>query len=536
MACSSRALAMLETALGFAGSVTAPHRSASLVGRDILKAGGSAVEAMVAMAAMIAVVYPHMNGIGGDAFWVIKKKGEKPVVVAGAGRAAALATPQWYSSRGYNTIPARGPDAVLVVPGAVATWQAALDLVGPSRRLSLGELLGEAINHARDGIAVAPILARMSASKGVALKDVPGFPAAHLDNGNALSTGQRLVQERLAGTLERIASAGTQDFYAGDIAASHGSFLASVDAPLRRDDFTAYHAELQRPIEVSTRQGTVFNVPPPTQGIATLVALGVFDRLGVEEADGFDHVHGLVEATKRAYSLRNRHLADPDAMTESVADWLDDASLDRLAAGIDRQRAAPWPEPSSAGDTIWMGAADAEGTVVSFIQSLYWEYGAGLTCPATGVTFENRGAGFSLREGPNQLAPGKRPFHTLNPGMAELDDGRVMAFGTQGGEGQPQTMMALFTRYAMFGHELQRAITAPRWLLGTTWADTTTSLKLEDRFDPALIDQLTRAGHTTEVVSSYDPMMGQAGAVVRHAGGLMEAATDPRSDGAAIAF
>lgn len=527
---------MLETALGFAGSVTAPHHAASLTGRDILKAGGSAIEAMVAMAATIAVAYPHMNGLGGDAFWVIKFPGRAPVVISGAGRAAALATPQWYAERGQATIPARGADATLVVPGAVASWQRALDLLGDARTLPLEALLADAIGLARSGLAVPPALAQICAGKGVALADIAGFAAIHLDGRAPLRTGQRYVQGALADTLQRLVEAGTEDFYRGDIADTHGRFLQQVDSPLRRADLHAYQAEAVAPLSVATRSGTIHNVPPPSQGVATLLALGLFDRLGIDRADDFAHLHGLIEATKKAYSLRNRHLADPDAMLEDPRAWLAGPALDAMAAGIDRNRAAPWPEPASPGDTIWMGAADARGTVVSFIQSLYWEYGSGLTCAETGITFENRGAGFSLRPGPNQLAPGKRPFHTLNPGLAELSDGRVLAFGTQGGEGQPQTMMAIYSRYAMFGQGLQQAITAPRWLLGTTWADPTTSLKLESRFPPELVQQLTAAGHLTEVVSPFDPMMGQAGAVALHRDGLMEAATDPRSDGAAIAF
>jgi oxamate amidohydrolase len=527
---------MLETALGFAGSVTAPHRAASLTGRDVLKAGGSAIEAMVAMAATIAVAYPHMNGLGGDAFWVIKRPGEAPLVISGCGRAATLATPEWYASRGYTSIPARGPDAALVVPGAVATWQVALDLLGSSQKFTLAELLADAIALARDGVAVTPHLADTAAAKGVALIDVPGFAGAHLDNGKAITAGGRYWQPALEATLRRIAEAGTADFYTGDLAREHGRFLAEVESPLRTEDFARYRAERTTPLAVKLKSGTVYNVPPPTQGVATLIALGLFDRLGVATPDGFAHLHGLVEATKKAYSLRNRHVADPDTMTVDPASWLTPEALDASAATIDRQKAAPWPEPSSPGDTIWMGAVDKDGTVVSFIQSLYWEYGSAVTCPATGITFENRGAGFSLKPGPNLLAPGKRPFHTLNPGLAELADGRVLAFGTQGGEGQPQTMMALYSRYAMFGQGLQKAITAPRWLLGTTWADVTTTLKLESRFDPALVSALHAAGHVTEVVGAYDPMMGHAGAVALHPDGLMEAATDPRSDGAALAF
>ena len=527
---------MLETALGFRGAFTAPHRAAALAGRDIINAGGSAIEAMVADAATIAVAYPHMNGLGGDAFWIIHRPGQAPVAISGAGRAAQLATVQRYAERGYASVPVRGPDAALVVPGAVATWQAALDLQGKSGHFSLAELLSDAIALARSGVAVTPLLAQTSAAKAAELALIPGFSAIHQPNGLPLAAGDRFMQPALAATLEQLARSGLDDFYRGDLAATHGQFLAASDSPLRQSDFGSYHAETGAPLSVTTSAGTLHNIPPPTQGVATLMALALFDRLGVTEADGFAHLHGLVEATKRAYSLRNRHVADPQSMLEDPRHWLSDTYLDTLAAGINPRLATPWPEPSSPGDTIWMGASDASGMVVSFIQSLYWEYGSGLTCPATGITFENRGAGFSLMPGPNQLAPGKRPFHTLNPGLAQLNDGRVLAFGTQGGEGQPQTMTAIFSRYAQFGQGLQRAITAPRWLLGTTWADVTSTLKLESRFDPALVAALTSAGHVTEVVRDFDPMMGQAGAVVHHPSGLMEAATDPRSDGAAIAF
>lgn len=183
-----------------------------------------------------------------------------------------------------------------------------------------------------------------------------------------------------------------------------------------------------------------------------------------------------------------------------------------------------------------MGAADGEGTVVSFIQSLFWEFGSGLTCRETGIVFENRGAGFSLTNGPNQLAPRKRPFHTLNPAMAELHDGRVLAYGTMGGDGQPQTQAAVFTRYVLSGRGLADAIADPRWLLGKTWGNSSLSLKLEGRFSEQTEEQLIRLGHDTERVSDYSEMMGHAGAVVLHPSGHLEGASDPRSDGAALAI
>ena len=275
---------------------------------------------------------------------------------------------------------------------------------------------------------------------------------------------------------------------------------------------------------------------PPTQGLAALMILALYDRLPPAGAESFAHVHGLVEATKRAFRIRDRHVGDPDLMDFDAQDILDDAALlDGLAAGIDPDRALPWPQPPSAGDTVWFGAVDRDGRAVSAIQSIYFEFGSGVVLPESGVLWQNRGASFRLAEdGWNALKPGRKPFHTLNPAMARLNDGRTLAYGTMGGEGQPQTQAAVFTRYAMFGQDLQEAITAPRWLLGKTWGEESTSLKLEHRFDPALVECLRAAGHAVELLEPMTSVMGHAGAIVRHPDGGLEAATDPRSDGAAL--
>ena len=526
---------MLHSALGLNGCVTAPHRIAALVGRDVLAAGGSAIEAMVAAAAAIAVVYPHMNGLGGDAFWLIARPGEEPVGISGAGCAAALADVDWYRSRGYDAVPARGADAALLVPGAVSSWQLALDLVR-DRQLSLGDLLAPAIGYATKGSATTHSQAVMTADKMDQLASLEGFGDIFLPGGAPPAAGSRFLQPALGALLQRLVSDGLDSFYRGDIGAIHGRFLEAAGSPLRQADFEHYKAQRVIPLRLETSAGTLFNLPPPTQGIASLLILGIFDRLGISEPEGFAHVHGLVEATKQAYRLRNRHLGDPRTMTASPDAWLAPDHLDRLAGAVDMRHALPWPEPAVPGDTIWMGAADSSGTVVSFIQSVYWEFGSGLACPETGILFENRGAGFSLDPGPNQLAPGKQPFHTLNPALARLTDGRVMAYGTMGGEGQPQTQSALFTRYAMFGEGLQQAVTAPRWLLGRTWGDVNTKLKLEGRFAPELVARLEQAGHSIEMRGDFDDVMGHAGAVVRHPSGALEGASDPRADGAAVAF
>jgi gamma-glutamyltranspeptidase/glutathione hydrolase len=222
--------------------------------------------------------------------------------------------------------------------------------------------------------------------------------------------------------------------------------------------------------------------------------------------------------------------ADPRALLA------DAAGLDAMAAKIDASRALTWPQPSQQGDTVWFGAADKDGMVVSVIQSTYFEFGSGLVLPKTGITWQNRGASFRLAEdGLNALRPGRKPFHTLNPALAHFEDGRVMAYGTMGGEGQPQTQATLFSRYAWQELSLGQAIAQPRWLLGRTWGENTTSLKIEEGFDMALYEALAKAGHVVERVSPTNSMMGHAGAIVVGEG-WFEGASDPRCDGAAAGF
>lgn len=516
-----------KTCIG--GMVSAPHHLAAQAGADVLRDGGNAVEAMVAAAAAIAVVYPHMNGIGGDGFWLISEPGKEPVAIQACGPAAGLADRNFYA--GDTTIPARGPRAALTVAGAIGGWQAALEFAGRwGRPLPLARLLADAIRHATDGIPVSRSQAELTAAKWSELQAQLGFRETYAPVG-APRVGEILKQPQLAATLGQLAQAGLDDFYRGDLAHIFGAGLQEAGSPLRFTDLAGYWAKPVTPLSVQLRSGKVYNLPPPTQGVSALMILGLFDRLNVDSAESFAHVHGLVEATKRAFILRNRHVTDPGYMNVAAADWLTPAHLAQQRDLMDTETAAPWPHVAKPGDTVWMGAADREGRVVSYIQSIFWEFGSGLVLPGTGVVWQNRGASFALDGGPNDLQPGKLPFHTLNPSLARLNDGRTIAYGTMGGEGQPQTQAAVFTRHVLFGQDLQDAISAPRWLLGRTWGDVSTNLKLEGRTDPHLVAALREAGHEVEVVTDFSDMMGHAGAVSVHPTGLIEGASDPRSDG-----
>ncbi|CAN7198304.1 gamma-glutamyltransferase [Acidovorax sp. LjRoot66] len=528
---------MLHSLQSRGGMVTAPHHLAAQAGAAVLREGGNAVEAMVATAAAIAVVYPHMNSLGGDGFWLIHTPGAAaPVAVRACGGAAQAADAAFYQAHGDAAIPTRGPRAALTVAGAIGGWAEALEVARAwgGKPLPLARLLEDAIRHAREGMPITTSQVELTRTKWAELEHVPGFAAAFAPEGQP-RRGDTLRQPRIAATLQRLAEAGLHDFYRGDLARSIARDLQALGSPLALADLEGWQAQRVAPLSVQLSAGSVFNQPPPTQGVSSLAILGLFDRLGVGQAEGFDHVHGLVESTKRAFAWRNKHVGDPAYMRADPAAFLQAAALDAEAARIDKARAAPWPEPTEPGDTVWMGAADAQGNVVSYIQSIYWEFGSGIVLPETGLHWQNRGASFTLGAGPNQLAPGRLPFHTLNPALAHLKDGRVLAYGTMGGEGQPQTQAAVFTRHVLFGQDMQAAVTAPRWLLGRTWGDHSTNLKLESRADPALVDQLRAAGHDVQVVGAFEDMMGHAGAVAFHPDGRIEGATDPRADGVCAA-
>ena len=501
----------------------------------VLADGGNAIEAMVAMAATIAVVYPHMNHLGGDGIWLLREPAGRIRALMAIGCAAANARRELY--RDYQHIPPRGPLAVLTVPGAVAGWMLALEAAhAHGGRTPVADLLAPAIRRAREGYAVSRSQARLTTEKLSELKDMPGFARVFLAEGKPPDPGAPLKQEALAATLDHLAYAGLADFYRGDIAREMAADLEAVGSPLTRDDLTRFRARAAEPLSIALEDATVFNAPPPSQGLAALLILALFDRLPAKQAETFDHFHGLIEATKRAFSVRDRVITDPDRLPYPVERCLDARFLDAEELKIDRRKAAAWsPSAADAGDTIWMGAADASGLVVSYIQSLYWEFGSGVVLPRTGVLMQNRGISFSLNSASlNALETGRLPFHTLCPALAVLRDGRIMAYGTMGGDGQPQTQAALFTRHVAFDQPLDRAIDSPRWVLGRTWGTAHSNVRLEARFDGDLVDRLAAAGHDIELLSEpYSDLMGHAGAAVVHKNATLEAAHDPRADGGA---
>jgi gamma-glutamyltranspeptidase/glutathione hydrolase len=533
---------MLNSIRGTRGMAVAPHALAAQAALAVLREGGNAIEAMIAAAANIAVVYPHMNSIGGDAFWLIHAPGQAPRAIDACGAAAATASIPWYAEHGISqSIPFRGGVAANTVAGTISGWQAAYEFSSKELggKLPLTRLFADAIHYAEMGIAVTRSQNATTAAKLAGLKGVHGFDATYLVDGAPPAIGSVFLQPRLGSTLRQLAQAGLDDFYRGELAESLARDLAAAGSPLTLADLRQHQAQWRTPLALKHSLGTLYNMTPPTQGLVSLLILGILDALEVGKVDpaGADYVHLCVEATKQAFAIRDRYITDPAYMTVDAQSFLEPERVRALAANIDRRRAAPWGAGKGPADTVWMGVIDGEGRAVTFIQSTYHEYGSGVVLKDSGIVWQNRGCSFSLDEQAlNALRPMRKPFHTLNPALALFDDGRSMVYGNMGGDGQPQSQSAVFTRYASFGMNPQAAVSAPRWLLGRTWGQVSDTLKLEARFPAEVVEQLRRYGHEVDVLQAWDETMGHAGAIVRHANGVLEGGADPRSDGAVAAY
>lgn len=520
----------------------APHSLASQSALAILREGGNAIEAMVAAAATIAVAYPHMNGIGGDSFWLLSiasPDGPRVIGVEGCGAAAQKSSHEHYSD--LPAIPFRGPSAALTIAGTVSAWERSLAIARKQLGacLPLSRLLADATDYARNGVPVTTSQHRSTYAKYAELQGIAGFAETFLTEGQVPAVGSLFYQPRLADTFDHMATHGLADFYHGDLARRMAQELEQLGSPLRLADFHAHQAIECKPLELQHSHGRVFNMPPPTQGLVSLIILGIMDRLAGGKADHLsaNYVHSAVEAVKQAFKVRDQHITDPLHMNVDPTDFLRPDALNAMADAIDPQVAAAWGEGKGPADTVWMGVIDSQGNAVSMIQSIYHEFGSGVVLSDTGINWQNRGASFSLdADHINCLRPGKKPFHTLNPALAHLADGRTVVYGNMGGDGQPQSQSAVFTRVVVQGMDPQAAISAPRWLLGRTWGQSSDSLKLEGRFPESTVKALRDRGHDVEILDDFDEVCGHAGCAIRHSDGSLEGGSDPRSDGAVAAF
>ena len=530
---------------GTSGAVSAGHPLAAAAGHDVLRRGGNAMDAAIAMAGVLAVVRPHMNGVGGDAFALYyEAESGRVYAMNGSGRAGALATPALFAERGLDEMPGNGPLSVSV-PGAIAAWVDALDRFGTRPR---EELLAQAIHYARDGFPVSTRLASDIAASSGALND--HARALYTPGGAPPPVGSLLRNPALAATLERVAADGKAGFYHGWVAERLSAFLEAEGGYVRAPDLAAHTTTWVEPLRGDYRDYTMLVLPPNTQGIAQLQLFEMAKSFDLAEMghNSASYLHTLVEMKKLAFADRDQWAADPDFTDLPLDDLLDPDYLAARAAMVDRDAAAAGrmpgvpadmavaPEGGSgrddSGDTVYLTAVDRWGNAVSWIQSLFAGFGSGLLEPETGIVLHNRGALFNLETGhPNIIAPGKRPYHTLTPMMALRGDGSfAFTLGTPGGDSQPQSLLQIVNNLTLFGMTPQAAIEAPRFRsyggLGVAF---------EDRFAASVLGQLEALGHEIEVVHGWTATFGGAHMILRDRDGTLTAASDPRREAYAIA-
>jgi gamma-glutamyltranspeptidase/glutathione hydrolase len=522
--------------------VTCPHTLASEAGVDTLRAGGTAVDAAIAASAVLAVVYPHMTSVGGDAFWLIYPAHEGGVQFLDAGGAAtAAATLDAFRARGLAEIPYRGVlPATVTVPGAVDGW---LEAHAAHGRLPLARLLAPAIGHAREGFPATARLAHWIAETAPLLAADPDAAVIFLPGGRPPRPGETIRNPDLARTLEAIGAAGRGGFYEGEVAAEMARWARGCGGLATAADFRAQRAEWGAPLSASYRGVTVFETPPPTQGVSVLQMLRLLEGFDVGALDylGPEHVHLLVQAKQLAFHDRDRFLADPRFVEVPVARLLSDAYVAERRRLIDHARALPWdrvPDAGSlVGDTVYVAAVDADGNAASLIMSLYGVFGAGVVAGRTGIVLQNRGAYFSLDPAhPNRLEPGKRPLHTLIASLAFRGDRLWQVFGCMGADGQPQIHLQAYTAMIDFGLDAQRAVSGPRWLSGRFGlGEPRDLLNMEGRFPERTFTELARRGHIINRWEAWNERAGHAhGITVDPESGDRLGACDPRSDGAAL--
>jgi gamma-glutamyltranspeptidase/glutathione hydrolase len=532
--------------------VATPHYLASAAGLRVLQAGGNAIDAAIAAAAVCSVVYPHMCSIGGDAFWLIYNAHTATVHgLNGSGRSGAQCSIALYQHAGYATIPSRGFYAANTVPGAVDSWGMAY-AYGQEHwgtRLSWASLLEDAVAYAEAGFAVTQSQAQwttrdtMEAANPLGtLQQFAGFRRTYLTaSGAPYQAGALLRQPALAQTLKAIASQGSREFYEGAVASAMVQYLTQHHGMLTAEDFQAQQAEWVPPLHTTYRGYDAYGLPPNTQGLTALQLLNILEHFDVAHLgdENPDYYHLQIEATKLAFADRDQWITDPDFHPVPIAHLLSPAYAQQQARRIDMQRASPHRSAGSIpGDTVYIAVVDAAGHAVSMLQSLYFDFGSGIVAGDTGVLLHNRGSFFSLdQRHVNRLEPRKRTFHTLIPAMLLHHGHLSLVYGTMGGEGQPQTQAALVSRIVDFGYEVQAAIEAPRWLYGRTWGMATRDLCLEGRIPPATVQELMRRGHAVRVVAPWDELFGHAQAIrIDPVTRVRQGGADPRGDGLAVGY
>jgi gamma-glutamyltranspeptidase/glutathione hydrolase len=521
---------MSATTNGAAGVAATPEAGATAAAERAFAAGGNAIDAALAAAAVLTVTYPHNCALGGDLFALVHHPDGEVVSVNASGPAGRRADAAALRRQG-DTMPVTG-SATVTVPGLVAGWET---LHGLGARLPWADALAAAAGMARDGAPVAPNLAEAIAETRAGIEADPGMAAVFHPGGTPLQAGDRLCQPALAATLERLATAGARDFYAGDVAAR---LLAGLDArggALAAEDLASFAPELGAPLVASHAGVEVLTSPPNSSGVLLLQALAALDAAGLVDPLGTDAA-ALAEILRAGAEDRDRLLGDPRASVQDVEDWLGAERIEALAARAraaaagERPPARPQLDPRPLGDTVAVVTADAGGTAVSLIQSLFHGFGAQLLEPDTGVLLHNRGAFFSLRDGHvNALAPGRRPAHTLMPVMVRRGGRLAGVLGTMGGRVHAQIHAQLLLRL-LAGATPQAAVDAPRWIVGgMEVGEPDDTIRIEQGCGAAAREALAGAGLPLVDVPLGSDWLGHAQAIWLEP--RLAAGSDRRADG-----
>ena len=497
---------------------------ASAAGLLMFARGGNAVDAALATAITLTVVEPCMNGIGGDALAIIWD-GQQMHGLNASGRAPRRWTPEHFSK--YSSMPLRGWDSV-TVPGTVSAWRALSDRWGV---LPFADLFDPALRHAREGYMVSPTVHRQWQAQVAELLPQPGYREAFAPLGRAPVPGELFVCPGQAHTLERIAASKGDAFYNGDLAKAIADHARNTGGLIDETDLASHQADWVEPLAMRYRDVTLHEIGPSGQGIGALMALGMLAHCDVKAA-GVDSAlsqHLQIEAMKLAFADLHEFVADPEAMrTVTANDLLSSSYLASRARLIDPDRTAPARAGSPhSGGTVYLTAADQNGMMVSFIQSNFKGFGSGVVVPNTGIALHNRGWGFNLKAGhPNQVAPGKRPFHTIIPGFLTRNGAPLMSFGVMGGSMQAQGPVQVTSRIADYGQNPQAASDAPRWRV----MDDNSTIAVEWNFPPEAIEGLIARGHSVKVAARFDTEFGCAQLAMKTEHGYI-AASDHRKDG-----
>lgn len=501
---------------------------ASTAGLQALQKGGNAVDAALAAAIALTVVEPCMNGIGGDLFALVWD-GQKMHGLNASGRSPRRWTREHFAR--YESMPYRGWDSV-TVPGAVSGWRELSDRFG---KLPFAELFEAAVRYAREGWIVSPIVSRQWEGQIADIKEMPGFAEAFARDGRAPHPGERFRFPGQADTLEAIAQSKGEAFYRGALARAIADHARATGGLIDEEDLAEHRADWVDPISMAYRDIELHEIGPNGQGISALIALGILDQLDLPAAalDSTEFFHQQIEAMKLAFADVNQYVADPAAMQVTARQLLDRGYLRQRAQLVHPDRAQyPGPGKPHKGGTTYLTTADSSGMMVSLIQSNFKGFGSGVVIPGTGIAMHNRGWGFNLIPGhANEVAPRKRPFHTIIPGFLMEGGQPLLSFGVMGGSLQAQGHVQVAVRVGAHRQNPQAVVDAPRWRI----LEDNVRVMVEWNFPPEAVEGLRKRGHEVLVAERFSDEFGGSQAIMRMAEGYL-GASDHRKDGQAVGY